>query len=129
MSVYRFRGPMFGQSCVNCPYWEYQNWSQMQSGSASFFIISLMFLILMFYGLYKRGQIKSRGESQRYTPRRGWDETEKEEVRSRQDGRCNKCGRHPPRWEYHHRDGNRSNDNLRNCEGLCPNCHSVKTHD
>jgi len=62
-------------------------------------------------------------------PRRGWTEQEKERVRNRQHGRCNKCHRIPPRWEYHHRDGNRNNNSLRNCEGICPNCHSVKTHD
>jgi len=61
--------------------------------------------------------------------RRGWNEQEKEEVRIRQDGKCYKCGRPPPRWEYHHSDGNHNNNSLINCEGLCPNCHSVKTHD
>ncbi len=60
--------------------------------------------------------------------RKGWTELEKEDVRIRQHGVCNKCGRPPPRWEYHHRNGNRSDNNLSNCEGLCPNCHSVKTH-
>ena len=60
--------------------------------------------------------------------RKGWTEIEKEQVRIRQDGKCQKCGRPPPRWEYHHKDGNRSNDSISNCEGLCPNCHSVKTH-
>lgn len=60
--------------------------------------------------------------------RRGWSEIEKEEVRERQGGSCNKCGKSPPRWEYHHRNGNRSDNSLNNCEGLCPNCHSVKTH-
>jgi len=62
-------------------------------------------------------------------PRRGWTEQEKERVRNRQHGKCNKCRRIPPRWEYHHKDGNRSNNALWNCEGLCPNCHSVNTHD
>ena len=61
--------------------------------------------------------------------RKGWTEIEKEQVRILQDGKCQKCGRPPPRWEYHHKDGNRSNDSISNCEGLCPNCHSVKTHD
>jgi len=62
-------------------------------------------------------------------PRRGWTEQEKQRVRNRQHGKCNKCRRIPPRWEYNHRDGNHSNNSLRNCEGLCPNCHSVITYD
>ena len=62
-------------------------------------------------------------------PEKGWSEAEKEKVRIRQDGKCAKCQRPPPaRWEYHHMDGDTSNNSLDNCEGLCPNCHSVKTH-
>ena len=61
-------------------------------------------------------------------PRRGWTEDEKRQVRHRQDGRCNKCGDTPPRWDYHHRDGNSSNNSMSNCEGLCPNCHSGITY-
>jgi len=60
--------------------------------------------------------------------RRGWTENEKEQVRIRQNGLCNKCRKPPPAWQYHHIDGNRSNNDLNNCEGLCPNCHAVKTH-
>jgi len=62
-------------------------------------------------------------------PRKWWSEVEKEQVRIRQDGKCAKCQKPPPaRWEYHHMDGDTSNNSLDNCEGLCPNCHSVKTH-
>ena len=63
-------------------------------------------------------------------PREGWTEAQKEQVRIRQDGLCAMCQKLPPaRWEYHHIDGDTSNNSLENCEGLCPNCHSVKTHD
>jgi len=61
--------------------------------------------------------------------RRGWTEIQKEQVRMKQNGICNMCSRPPPRWEYHHVDGDPSNNDIRNCEGLCPNCHSVKTHE
>jgi hypothetical protein len=61
--------------------------------------------------------------------RRGWTVEEKEQVRLRQDGKCVHCGKPPPRWEYHHSDGDRSNNSLSNCIGLCPNCHSVETHE
>jgi len=66
-----------------------------------------------------------------YTPvvRRGWTVEEKEQVRIRQDGKCAHCGKPPPRWDYHHSDGDRSNNSMDNCEGLCPNCHSVETHE
>ena len=61
--------------------------------------------------------------------RRGWTADEKEQVRIRQDGKCAHCGKPPPRWDYHHVDGDRSNNSLKNCEGLCPNCHSIETHE
>ncbi len=58
----------------------------------------------------------------------GWTEAEKEQVRIRQDGKCAKCQKPPPaKWEYYHMDGDGTNNSLENCEGLCPNCYSVKT--
>jgi len=61
-------------------------------------------------------------------PTKGWTEVEKEQVRTRQDGKCAKCQKPPPaRWEYHHIDGDVTNNSLENCEGLCPNCHSIDT--
>jgi hypothetical protein len=62
-------------------------------------------------------------------PRYGWTPQQKEEVRERQYGKCAHCGRPPPRWEYHHVNGDRSDNSMSNCEGLCPNCHSVETHE
>ncbi len=61
--------------------------------------------------------------------RKGWTSDQKAQVRQRQSGMCNSCGHPPPRWEFHHKDGNRSNNSLSNCEGLCPNCHSIETYD
>ena len=66
-----------------------------------------------------------------YAPvvRRGWTPDEKEQVRIRQDGKCAHCGKPPPRWEYHHVNGDRSDNSMSNCEGLCPNCHSIETNE
>lgn len=86
-------------------------------------IIILLVAILVYDKYFKKNRGGKGGT------RHGWTEIEKEEVRERQGGVCNKCGRTPPRWEYHHRDGHSSNNSMSNCEGLCPNCHSVKTYD
>jgi len=88
-------------------------------------IAILIFIIIaaIIAGLAKRG---SKPEE---VIRKGWTEIEKEQVRISQDGKCAKCQRPPPRWEYDHIDGDRSNNSLSNCQGLCPNCHSVKTHE
>ncbi len=59
--------------------------------------------------------------------RRGWSSTQKEQVRSRQYGKCNMCFTPPSHWKYYHVDGNKSNNYLDNCQGLCPDCYSVRT--
>jgi len=89
----------------------------------TFGIVILLSVILVYDKYFKKNR-EGKGSI-----RRGWTENEKQEVRDVQGGVCNKCGNHPPRWEYHHKNGNRSDNSLSNCEALCPNCHSVKTHD
>ncbi len=59
--------------------------------------------------------------------RRGWSSIQKEQVRSRQYGKCNMCFTPPTQWKYDYFDGNKSNNDLNNCQGLCSDCHSVKT--
>ena len=59
--------------------------------------------------------------------RRGWGSIQKEQVRSRQYGKCNMCFTQPSQWKYDYFDGNKSNNDLNNCQGLCSDCHSVKT--
>ena len=59
--------------------------------------------------------------------RRGWSSIQKEQVRSRQYGKCNMCFTPPSQWKYNYFDGNKSNNDLNNCQCLCSDCHSVKT--
>jgi len=59
--------------------------------------------------------------------RRGWGSIQKEQVRSRQYDKCNMCFTSPSQWKYDYFDGNKSNNDLNNCQGLCSDCHSVKT--
>ena len=58
--------------------------------------------------------------------RRGWNSIQKEQVRSRQYGKCNMCFTPPTKWKYDHIDGNKSNNDLNNCQGLCPDCYLIK---
>jgi len=59
--------------------------------------------------------------------RRGWSSIQKEQVRNRQYDRCNMCFTQTSQWKYDYINGNKSNNDLNNCQGLCPHCHSVKT--
>ncbi len=56
----------------------------------------------------------------------GWNGDEKEQVRARQYDRCNMCFREPSRWVYDHFDGDKRNNDISNCQGLCPECKSEK---
>ena len=84
-------------------------------------------IIAMTYRAYK-SKMKSKITG-KPIPRRGWNEIQKEQVRNRQGGKCNRCRKIPPRWHYDHIDENRENNSMSNCQALCPNCHDVKTHE
>jgi len=59
--------------------------------------------------------------------RYGWSGFEKEQVRERQYGKCNMCYTPQSHWKYDHIDGNKSDNDIDNCQALCPDCYSVKT--
>lgn len=44
-----------------------------------------------------------------------------------QDHRCAICRRNKGIWDYDHIDGNRTNNDISNCQALCPDCHAKKT--
>jgi len=58
--------------------------------------------------------------------KRGWSRDEKEQVRAWQHGRCNMCYRETSRLVYDHFDGDKRNNDISNCQGLCPECKSEK---
>jgi len=59
--------------------------------------------------------------------RRGWSSIQKKQVRDRQYDKCNMCYTQPSHWKYDYINGNKSNNELNNCQGLCPHCYSIKT--
>jgi len=60
-------------------------------------------------------------------PRRDFSESTKESAKFWQGYVCNRCKQPTEIWEFHHIDGDRSNNRPSNCEALCPNCHAKKT--
>lgn len=58
--------------------------------------------------------------------RLGLSGIQKEQVRDRQYGKCNMCFTPPTKWKYDHIDGNKNNNDLNNCQGLCPDCYLIK---
>jgi hypothetical protein len=51
----------------------------------------------------------------------------KREVLKDQNYKCATCKTSAGVWDYDHIDGNRSNNDISNCQALCPNCHAKKT--
>jgi len=56
--------------------------------------------------------------------RKYFSESTKKYTKFMQGYLCNNCKTRPIHWEFHHKDGNRSNISPSNCEGLCLNCHA-----
>jgi len=55
-----------------------------------------------------------------------WNNIQKEEVRKRQYQMCNICYKKPSKWAYDHIDGDKKNNDINNCQGLCQKCKSEK---
>jgi len=71
--------------------------------------------------------ISAKNKNFKIFQRHGWSGFEKEQVRERQHGKCNMCYTPQSHWKYDYIDGNKSNNDLINCQALCPDCYSVKT--
>jgi hypothetical protein len=59
--------------------------------------------------------------------RQGLSGIQKDQVRDRQYGKCNMCFTPPTKWKYDYIDGNKNNNDLNNCQGLCSDCYLIKT--
>ena len=59
--------------------------------------------------------------------RQNFSKAIKNKILEKQKNKCAVCRKIPPLFHFDHKDGNRSNNNLKNCQALCPNCHSIKT--
>ena len=82
-----------------------------------FFLIGILASILVISAKKGKFQIFQR---------RSWSSIQKKQVRDRQYGNCNMCFTPPTQWKYNCIDGNKNNNELNNCQGLCPDCLAVK---
>jgi len=79
--------------------------------------------IIIIYAVLKK---KSSSSVLELLPRRGWTSSQHREVLAKQNGKCAKCGEYSTTFQYDHIDNNHNNNDLDNCQALCPNCHDVK---
>src|SRR2546426_4754148 len=66
---------------------------------------------------------KSNGEK----PREDFSEEAKLATLRKQDHRCAICGRLLGVVDFDHIDGDRSNNDVSNCQAICPYCHAIKS--
>ena len=66
--------------------------------------------------------------------RRGFTKNQCDQALENQGGKCRGCGiqffgKNKVRPEYDHIDGDHSNNNTKNCQAICSNCHSNKSRE
>lgn len=81
-------------------------------------ITAVGLLIIKFLRKLKENQSK---------PRKGFSRIIKNNVLKKQNYRCDHCRNTLTAVDFHHKNGNRSDNRERNCQALCPNCHAIKT--
>ncbi len=89
-------------------------------------IVEISILVLIGIGVSVIG-ISAKKRKLKIFQRKSWSGIKKEQVRNRQYCKCNMCFTSPSKWKYDYFDGNKDNDDLYNCQGLCSDCYSVKT--
>jgi hypothetical protein len=92
-----------------------------------YLICFLIFLLIVIFALYIIKRKFSRRKRQKHKERRGFAESVKEEVLRSQKNRCAHCKRSLHVFDFDHIDNDRSNNDISNCQALCPNCHAIKT--
>jgi len=61
--------------------------------------------------------------------RRQFSKLTKQKVLIQQNFRCVSCHNHLEIADFDHVDGNKANNDISNCQALCPNCHAKKTRN
>ena len=85
-------------------------------------IISISVIIIIAAIAWKTSHRKAK-----YKVRQGFADSVKEKVLKKQHHRCADCNRVLNVVDWHHRNGDRSDNRESNCVALCPNCHAIKT--
>ena len=73
------------------------------------------------------GLIAMDDEDKLKRKRKQFLKTTKDKALKIQRNRCASCGKKSKLWDYDHIDGDRTNNEISNCQALCPNCHAKKT--
>lgn len=103
---------------------EYYNYSQSDHSidSNNYDALIPIFIIVILGVIFIIWKVTHQKKERRY-----FSLEVKRQVLKNQDYKCAICKRNTGIWDYDHKNGDRSNNKLSNCQALCPNCHAKKT--
>ena len=90
-------------------------------------IIGVIIFIFIIAVIAKAASKESKPDWTDSLPRRGWTDSQHKQVLEDQDGRCAICGEVSGTFQFDHIDEDHSNNDIDNCQALCPNCHDRKS--
>ena len=90
------------------------------SSATGFGFLIMIILFILTVGTLAHLRKRKRRE-------RSFSTETRREIRKRQGYKCAMCNWNSGVFDYDHKDGNRHNNNILNCQALCPNCHAKKT--
>ena len=73
--------------------------------------------------------LKKLKKSTNVVARKGFTLMTRERILIKQNHRCVHCRKVLTVIDYHHKNGDRSDNKENNCQALCPNCHAIKTRN
>jgi len=83
------------------------------------FLKSILFSLTKPYNEAKSKQKKGK--------RKSFTKKTRDLKKKLENYRCEDCGKYNEDLELDHKNGDRSNNHITNCQLLCPNCHAKKT--
>jgi len=89
-------------------------------------IFGIIGAIIILYGKNLLSKISGKKIVPGIPQIRSWSTIQKDQVRKRQYQMCNICFTKPAKWAYDHIDGDKKNNDVNNCQGLCTKCKSEK---
>ncbi|MDQ4074063.1 MAG: HNH endonuclease [Thermoproteota archaeon] len=84
-------------------------------------------LLILFLAITIAFVIRFRGKKRKTKRRRGFSQSVQHKVLKKQNHQCAYCKKLLNVVDYDHKNQDRSDNRVSNCQALCPNCHAVKT--
>ena len=107
--------------------WILKKGPENQNPLNSITINQICFIIMILWSISGILVLIKKRKKPKYTERKGFPEYLKEEILQKQKYKCAYCKSYLKVREFDHKDGDRSNNDISNCQALCPTCHSLKT--